>query len=90
MSEEKFAKIVEVGGRQVLFYIDRDADAPDDDRLRLHQIVHMNGIEADVALGGIRPLGSNDDLLAKCDEVRARKLIDTISDIGLTGSAGAQ
>ncbi len=46
-----FAKIVEVEGEQVLFYT--EPSSRHDDRMKLHQIVELGDIQADVVVDGL-------------------------------------
>jgi hypothetical protein len=73
----KFARIVEVDGEQVLFYIEPDHESKKEGREKLHQIIRINGICADVALGGMTPEAA-DKALAKCDEPVARGVIEMV------------
>ena len=71
----KFAKIVEVDGEQVLFYIEPDDEA--DGKEKLHQICRVDGLCGDIALGGLS-YESADEALSKIGEKEARLVISTI------------
>jgi len=62
-----FAKISEVDGHQVLFFIARDDDADEDDRFVVHQMTETSAAFVDFKLCNLR-------------EESARKIFDGITD----------
>lgn len=83
MSED-FAKIVRTSdGKQVLFYIE-----PDGDTYVLHQVLNIEGGQADAKLvfdnteGDVeRNWAAANDALQLCDEARADQLRKTVSEL---------
>jgi hypothetical protein len=68
----RFAKIVEVDGEQVLFYLEPDAD--EDDKEKLNQIVRIDGMCINTALCGMSYKAA-DAAFAKIDDACARRLL---------------
>lgn len=84
MSEKiKFAKLFDVDGEQVLFYLEPDHDSDGCDKL--HQIVRVDGMYIDMALGGIS-YENADKAFAKVDAEFARQTLNTARDL-LSGVA---
>lgn len=77
---EKFAKIFEVDGEQVLFYVEPDTQSEYDDRDRIHQIVRIDGVCADIALGGMT-YEDADKAFAKFDQDYARTILKSVRDL---------
>jgi hypothetical protein len=73
-----FAKIVEVDGEQVLFYLEPDKD--EDEREMLNQIVRVDGLCINVALGGFT-YERADAAFAGIDETYARKVLKMARDV---------
>jgi len=74
---ERFAKIVETGDAQVLFFIEHDADS---DRTQLHQMTVVDGAQADMAIGfgGENQFEHAVDMLRKADEEYASDVVREI------------
>ena len=70
-----FAKIIEVEGEQVLFYLQ-----PDDDCEKLHQIVRVDGVCADVAISGLT-YENADKSFADLDETAALRVLNVVRDL---------
>lgn len=69
----QFAKLFEIDNEQVLFYREPDHDA-EDDREKLHQVVYIDGVCIDMAVGGMTyELG--DTAFDKVDQDYARQIL---------------
>jgi hypothetical protein len=81
-----FAKIIEIEGQQVLFWVEEDDDH--EGCVKMHQMVDFDGIRADITLGGIKdPEGKATALLLDkhATEKQARYVIETIKATGVAG-----
>jgi hypothetical protein len=83
--EPPFAKIVEVDGRQVLFYI--ESDTVYDGKAKVNQIVRVDGLEINAALHGLT-YEQADEILAERNEDSARAVVAFAQQILLDSDAG--
>lgn len=71
----RWAKIIEVLDNQVLFFME-----PEDNCESLHQVVRINGLLADVKIGGIS-IEDCEKVFNSIDEKAAETVIKTLEDL---------
>ena len=81
VSNRKFARIIEVDGKQVLFYTEPDHEY--DGCELVHQIVNLKGVQADIKLGGVT-YKNVDKFWKLLDEAHARKVVETVETMLFT------
>lgn len=80
----RFAKLFEVDGEQVLFYLEPDAEGkptPEcDDFYKVNQVTHFDGIYANVAVAGM-PYENAENMLSKTDEAYANAHLQMVRNL---------